>query len=101
MALERLLDRGDGDVRESAALAHVLHVAPAGGVVRVEQRVLAAIELERPDPEAIAESAIEGGRGFDPSAVEIELGVAVIVEDVGAHLLPELRRAQVIAYIGE
>src|SRR5438094_410137 len=84
-----------------AAPAHVLHVAPVVLVVRMENRVGPAVELERLHAKALAQAQIERRRGLDPLALQVELGVAVIDEEVGAHLLGELRRRQVVLHVRE
>src|SRR5262245_59061498 len=66
LALEDRHDVRHGHVRIYAALAHVLHVAPAGPVVGLEDRVLAAVELQRENAEALAEGQVEGRRGLHP-----------------------------------
>src|SRR5262249_60896058 len=69
--------------------------------VRVEARVRAAVELERPVPELVAEHAVEGRRRLHPLAGHCHLGVAVIVEHVAPDQLAEPGRAEVITDVGE
>src|SRR4029434_9073222 len=73
--LAQLLER---DVVAGAAVVEVLHVLPPLGVERVEDGVLAAVELERLDAEALAELDVERRRRLHPAAVELQLRVAVV-----------------------
>src|SRR4051812_1359304 len=88
-------------VGELAAPAYVLHVPAIVFIERMEDRVFAAVELERLHPEACAQVEIEGGRRLDPVPVELQLGVAVVDEEVGAHLRGELGRGQMVFHVGE
>src|SRR5712691_13111751 len=79
-AVEGLEDQGDRDVGERPAIPDVLHVPPPGDVERMEQRVLAPVEVERADAEALAEAPVESRRRFDPTIAEEQLRVPVIVK---------------------
>ena len=81
-------------------IADVLHVGPVRRVERMEQRVGAAVELERRDVEPVAQLDVEHRRRLDPPAGEEQVGVAVPGEDVGAHHLEQPARRQVIADVG-
>src|SRR6185503_9349157 len=81
--------------------AQVFHVAALVLVERVEDRVGAAIELERLDAKARAQREVEGGRGLHPFAVDAQVGVAVIDEQVAAHGLGQARRGEVVLDVGE
>src|SRR2546421_9630282 len=84
-----------------AAPAHVFHVTALVLVERVEDRVFPAIELERLDPETLAQAEIERGRCFHPFVIGMKLGVAVVDEEIGAHLRRELRCRQMVLDVGE
>src|SRR5262249_17564452 len=77
-ARERRDDLGHRNVGVSAVVAQVLHVAAAIPIVGVEERVRAAVELEGPDAELVAEHAVEGRRRLHPLAGHRHLGIAVI-----------------------
>src|SRR5690348_3229891 len=98
---EHALDVLRRHVRMLAAPAHVLHVPPVVLVERMEDRVRLAVELERLHTEALAQAQVERRRRLDPVAVDVELGVAVVDEEVGAHLRRELGRRRVILDVGE
>src|ERR1051325_4289554 len=98
---EHALDVLRGDVAVLAAPAHVLHMPPVVLVERMEDRIAAAVELERFYAKALAQRKVECGRRLDPCAVELELGVAVIHEEVGAHLCRELGGRQMVLDVGE
>src|SRR5947209_3852833 len=91
---EDALDVVGRHVAVLAAPAHVFHVTALVLVDRMEDRVLASVELQRLHPKARAQAEIEGGRRLDPPAVELKLAVAVVDEKVGAHLRRELGRRQ-------
>src|SRR5207302_2180219 len=82
---ERLLDLFDRHIGVAAAVAQVLHVAAVVRVEGMEDRIAAPVELERLDAKPGAQREVEGGRGFHPAALEVQLGVAVIDEQVAAH----------------
>src|SRR2546422_4185919 len=90
--LEDRDDVGHRHIGVHTALAHVLHVAPAGAVIGLEDRVLAAVELERGDTEPLAERSIERRGGLDPALLQLELDVAVVVEHVAADQGAQPRR---------
>src|SRR4051812_8628526 len=98
---EHALDVVRGHVGVLAAPAHVLHVPPVVLVEWMEDGVGAAVEFERLHAKTLAQAEVEGGRRLDPLAVDLELGVAVIDEKVGAHLCRELGRRQVVLDVGE
>jgi hypothetical protein len=82
-------------------VAHVFHVPAAARVERVEQGVVAPVELERADADALAEGLVEDRRGLHPRAVEVQLGIAVVVEDVGGHHPAQARARQVVPDVRE
>ena len=82
-------------------LAHIFHMLAAAAIIRVQQRVAAPVEIERPDAELFAERAIEGRRRLYPAPVEPQLGEAVINEEVGADQIEEPRSREMVAHIGE
>src|SRR3954466_10600523 len=84
-----------------AAPAHVFHVTALVLVERMEDRVFDTVELERLHAEARAQGKIEGRRRLHPFAFELKLGVAVIDEEIGAHLRRQLWRRQMILHVGE
>src|SRR5690348_4065779 len=88
------------NVGVSATEAQILHVAPVVLVERMEDRVLAAVELERLHAKAGAHREIESRRRLDPFAIEEKVGVAVEDEQVGAHLGGERRRSQMVLHVG-
>ena len=88
-------------VVEGAALVQVFHVAVAGTVERVVDRVLVAIEFQWLQLEFLAQLDVESGRGLAPLAVEQDRRVAVPVEDIGLHGLAQALGAQVVAHIGK
>src|SRR5204863_2023668 len=59
----------DRHVGIAAADAQVLHVPAVLFIERMEDRVLAAIELERLDAKAPAQLEVEGRGGLDPAAL--------------------------------
>src|SRR5688572_32595077 len=67
----------------------------------MENRVRAAVELERLDPEARAEREVERRRGLDPAAVDAQVGIAVVDEEVAAHGLGKAGRGEVVLHVGE
>ena len=71
------------------------------GVKRMEDRVGAAVEVERVDAELPAQLDVERGSRLYPPAIQPELRVSVIVEHVGAHELQESRRRQMVAHVGK
>src|SRR4051812_42998837 len=87
-------------VRVGAAEVEVLHVPALILVERMEDRVFAAVELERLHAEALAHGEVERRRRLDPFTLQEEIGVAVEYEEVGAHLRGERRRRQVVLYVG-
>src|SRR3954471_18149070 len=68
---EHLPDRIDRHVGVGAALAQVFHVAAVVLVERMEDRVAAAVELERLDAEFLAQPQVEGRRGLEPFPIEL------------------------------
>lgn len=74
-----------GEVGVDAAYMDVFHVGAAVGRERVKESIGGAIERQRRDAEALAQLGVEGGGRLAPSAVHIQLGVAVEHEDVGAR----------------
>src|SRR6266404_328724 len=84
-----------------AAPAHIFHMPAVVRVEGMEDRVFPAVELERLHAKAGAQAQVERRRRLDPFAVEMELRVAVVDEEIGAHLRRQLRRRQVILYVGE
>ena len=96
-----MLDLVERQIVEAAALADVLHVAVAGLVERVHQRVVGPIELEHLDTETLTQLDVERRAELEPAIPEQQLAVAVPHEDVGAHLRVQLLARQVIAHIGE
>src|SRR5207247_8634058 len=48
-----------------------------------------------------ARAAVQGGRAFHPAAFEVQVGVAVMYEQVAAHGFSEPRRRQVVLDVGE
>src|SRR6266480_3370655 len=98
---ERLLDLFDRHVGVAAAVAQVLHVAAVVRVEGMEDRVAAPVELERLDAEPGAQREVEGGRGLHPAALEVQVGVAVIDEQVAAHGFSEPRRRKVVLHVGK
>jgi hypothetical protein len=87
-------------VRKGAAIVQILHVAPPGAIKLLKQRIVPPIEFENAYAETVTEGSIEGGCGLDPAAVDIEIGVRVPPEDVGAEQLMESGRRHVIANVG-
>src|SRR5258705_13971853 len=73
LPLEDRHDVGHGHVGVGTALAHVLHVAPAGAVVRLEHRALAAVEFQRHVPEPLAQRPVEGRRHLNPTPPQRKL----------------------------
>src|SRR2546430_6411270 len=67
----------------------------------MEDRIAAPVELERLDAKPGAQREIEGGRGLHPAALEVQVGVAVIDEQVAAHGFGEPRRRQVVPDVGK
>src|SRR5919201_5361718 len=98
---EDALDVFRRDVGILAAPVHVLHVPPVVLVVRMEDRVGEAVEIERLHAKALAQAQVECRRRLHPFAIELALGVAVIHEEVGTHLRGELRCRQVVLHVGE
>src|SRR5690606_11356234 len=88
-------------VRAGPAVAQVFHVAAVVLVERMEDRVLATVELQRPDAEFLAKGEGEGGRCLYPPSVEVQVGVAVVDEEVASHRLGEPRRRQVVLHVRE
>ncbi len=84
-----------------APFGDVLHVPVSGFVERVVDRVLPTVEFQRQQPELVAQFNVERRGGFHPPAAEVDLGVAVPDEHVGAHGLPHPLGRQVVAYVGE
>ena len=101
MALEIGHQLGQRQVVEAAALGHVLHVPVAGQVEGVVDRIVAAVELQRQQAEALAQLDVEGRCGLAPGTVQPDLGVAVPVEDVGLHAGPHALGAEVVAHVGK
>src|SRR4051812_32612594 len=88
-------------VGELAAPAYVLHVPAVVLIERMEDRVFAAVELERLHPETRAQGEVERRRRLDPFAVELQLDIAVVDEEVGAHLRRQLGRGQMVLHVGK
>ena len=53
--LESRLDGLERDIRKGAAVPQIFHVAAAFAIKRMEQRIVLAIELQRFDPEPLAQ----------------------------------------------
>ena len=90
----------DGDVGECTAVVDVFHVAATGFIKRVKDRVASAVEIERLDAAFCAQRSVERGGGFDPAAIEKNVGIAVPVEDVGAHAFFQTIGGQMVSDIG-
>src|SRR5882672_7649721 len=95
------LDLVDRHVGEAAAVAQVFHMAPLVLVEGMEDRVGRAVELERLDAKAAAESEVERRRALHPFAADAELGEAVEHEQVAAHRFGEARAGEVVLHVGE
>src|SRR5262245_17402392 len=93
-------DLVERNVGEDAAIGEIFHVAPAGEIERVIDRIGDAVPFQWFKPEALGQLPVEGGRGLDPAAVEPDLGVAVIIEGVAAHQVREPLGGHVIADVG-
>src|SRR3954470_14343092 len=87
------------DVGIGAAETDVLHMAAVVLVERVEDRVLRAVELERPDAEAPAHLEVEGRRRLDPCTVEPQVRVAVEHEEVSPHFGRQGWRREVVLHV--
>lgn len=86
-----------GEVRPEPVVEYVLHVLSSLGVQGLQQGIGPAVEFGGEDVELLAQLNIEGGRGFDPLAVEIEQSVAVVDEDIGsAHTAPQSFGTEVV-----
>src|SRR5687768_8256007 len=73
----------------------------AGAVVRLEQRVAVAIELERRHSELRAQRRVERRARLARTPVDPELDVAVIDEEVGPERAEQLLAAQMVLHVGE
>jgi predicted N-acetyltransferase YhbS len=94
-------DPFEREVVEGAVVAHVLHVAPAGRIERMQQSIGLAVELEREDAEPLTQAPVEGRRGLQPAVVERQLDIAMPEEEVGAESLEQLGSRQMVAHVGE
>ncbi len=80
---------------------HVLHGALALAVEGVENTVVDAVEIQRRHVEQFAQLLVEGGRGFHPAAIQIQLGVAVHGKYVTSEQFDQTWRRQVVAHVGQ
>ena len=67
------------------SVPNLLHVLAPIEVERVVDRIFRPIEVERLDAELLTQLDVECGRRFDPLAAELNRGVAVPIEHVGAQ----------------
>ena len=84
-----------------AMILDVLHEASGLSIVGLKDAVVHAVEGQHVDAELLAELSVEGRRRGDPATLQVELGVAVVHEEVGTKLLFEARGPDVVAYVGE
>lgn len=80
---------------------HVLHGALALAVEGVENTVVNTVELQGWHIEQFAQLLVECGRGLDPTAIQIQLGVAVHGKYVTSEQLDQTRRREVVAHVGQ
>ena len=77
------LDGVERHIGKSAAIVQIFHMLTAGAIERLQQRIGLAVELERLQPDPVAQRAIESGRRLDPAAGQIKLGVRMPEKCVG------------------
>src|SRR5262249_57636308 len=69
------LDGLERNVGERAAVGEIFHVAAAGAIEGMEQRVGLAVEVEGLQSDLFAQGLVEGGRCLHPAAVEMKVGI--------------------------
>src|SRR4030095_6232710 len=55
-------DLVERNVGEDTAIGEILHVAPAAEIERVIDRIAGGVPVKRPEPEALGQLLVEGGR---------------------------------------
>ena len=67
----------------------------------MEDAVGDAVELQRSDVEGAAQGTVERRGGLHPTALEVQLGIAVHGEHLAAQRFQQARRGQVVAHVGQ
>ena len=95
-------DRVQRQVVEDAALADILHVQGSVGGEGVQEGVVLAIEIHRRHPETGTQLGVERRGRLHPPAVDVEMAVAVIDEQVrAAHERSQRFGLQMISDVGK
>lgn len=80
---------------------HVLHGALALAVEGVENTVVNAVELQGWHIEQFTQLLVECGRGLDPTAIQIQFGVAMHGKYVTSEQLDQTGRREVVTHVGQ
>src|SRR5882757_11507865 len=82
---ERRHDLVVRELGERSTVAHVFHVSSIVAIEWMKDRVVPPVKLERQHAETLAERQVERRGGLHPFPFEVDLGEAVIDEEVAAH----------------
>ena len=85
MLLERFDDVAQWDIGVCSMISNVLQVSISQYIIRLEDRIVHSVKGQGFDVESLTQGAIERGRGFHPSVIQEQFGVAMVDEDVGSH----------------
>src|SRR6516165_3748259 len=72
-------------VGKGAAVKDIFHVAIAGAIELLKERIAMSVKFKHMNPEPVAERCVEGGSGLHPSALDAEIGIGVPEENIGSQ----------------
>ena len=86
----------DRDVFIRPQVLDILHEFSIFEIVRLEQRILPAIEIERVDAVPVTELSVEGGSCFHPLPFQMKFHEAVVGEEVRPQSIDQLFRGEMV-----